>query len=159
MIFLRKSMVCHLHSCYKGNQLFPNLVYLWHTNQEIHIIYITLYSNMIPYFEEADIAVTICDKEGKIIEMNGQSREVNLKPGQDLIGKNVLDCHPEPARSLLEHLMTHEEKHVYTITKGSRKKLIYQIPWYQEGAYAGFIELSMIIPEEMPHYIRKPKTE
>ena len=152
-------MVCHLHSCYKGNQLFPNLVYLWHTNQEIHIIYITLYSNMIPYFEEADIAVTICDKEGKIIEMNGQSREVNLKPGQDLIGKNVLDCHPEPARSLLEHLMTHEEKHVYTITKGSRKKLIYQIPWYQEGAYAGFIELSMIIPEEMPHYIRKPKTE
>lgn len=159
MIFLRKSMVCHLHSCYKGNQLFPNLVYLWHTNQEIHIIYITLYSNMIPYFEEADIAVTICDKEGKIIEMNGQSREVNLKPGQDLIGKNVLDCHPEPARSLLEHLMTHEEKHVYTITKGSRKKLIYQIPWYQEGDYAGFIELSMIIPEEMPHYIRKPKTE
>lgn len=159
MIFLRKSMVCHLHSCYKGNQLFPNLVYLWHTNQEIHIIYITLYSNMIPYFEEADIAVTICDKVGKIIEMNGQSREVNLKPGQDLIGKNVLDCHPEPARSLLEHLMTHEEKHVYTITKGSRKKLIYQIPWYQEGAYAGFIELSMIIPEEMPHYIRKPKTE
>ena len=114
---------------------------------------------MIPYFEEADIAVTICDKEGKVIEMNGQSREVNLKPGQDLIGKNVLDCHPEPARSLLEHLMTHEEKHVYTITKGSRKKLIYQIPWYQEGAYAGFIELSMIIPEEMPHYIRKPKTE
>lgn len=114
---------------------------------------------MIPYFEEADIAVTICDKEGKIIEMNGQSREVNLKPGQDLIGKNVLDCHPEPARSLLKHLMTQEEKHVYTITKGSREKLIYQIPWYQEGAYAGFIELSMIIPEEMPHYIRKPKTE
>lgn len=112
---------------------------------------------MIPYFEEADIAITICDKEGKIIEMNGQSREVNLKPGQSLIGANVLDCHPEPARSLLQHLMETEEKHVYTITKGERRKLIYQIPWYKDGAYAGFIELSMVIPNEMPHYIRQPK--
>lgn len=109
------------------------------------------------YFEEADIAVTICDKEGRIIEMNEQSREVNLKPGQDLIGKNVLDCHPEPARSLLERLMAHQEKHVYTIEKGDKKKLIYQIPWYKEGEYAGFIELSMVIPHDMPHYIRKPK--
>ncbi|MDD7438654.1 MAG: PAS domain-containing protein [Bacteroidales bacterium] len=112
---------------------------------------------MIPYFEEADIAITICDKEGKIIEMNGQSREVNLKPGQSLIGANVLDCHPEPARSLLQHLMETEEKHVYTITKGESRKLIYQIPWYQDGVYAGFIELSMVIPHEMPHYIRQPK--
>lgn len=114
---------------------------------------------MIKYFEEADVAVTICDKDGKIIEMNAQSRAVNLKPGQDLIGKNVLDCHPEPARSLLEHLMTHEEKHVYTISKGDKKKLIYQIPWYEGGEYAGLIELSMVIPEEMSHYIRTPKTK
>lgn len=112
---------------------------------------------MIPYFEEADVAVTICDKDGKIIEMNEQSREVNLKDGASIIGQNVLDCHPEPARSLLEHLMTAEEKHVYTISKGERKKLIYQIPWYQGGEYAGFIELSMVIPKVMPHYVRQPK--
>lgn len=112
---------------------------------------------MIKYFEEADVAVTICDKEGRIIEMNKQSREVNLKPGQNLIGCQVLDCHPEPARSLLKHLMATEEKHVYTITKGDKRKLIYQIPWYEEGNYAGFIELSMVIPSEMPHYVRQPK--
>lgn len=114
---------------------------------------------MIKYFDEADIAVTICDKDGTIIEMNRQSRTVNLKPGQELIGKNVLDCHPQRARDLLEHLMDNEEKHVYTISKGEVKKLIYQIPWYQDGEYAGFIELSMIIPEEMPHYIRTPKAK
>lgn len=34
------------------------------------------------YFQEADIAVTVCDKTGKIIDMNEQSRQVNLKPGQ-----------------------------------------------------------------------------
>lgn len=111
---------------------------------------------MIKYFEEADIAVTICDKEGKIIEMNKQSREVNLKsPEQSLIGAQVLECHPEPARSLLQHLMEAEEKHVYTIDKKGKKKLIYQIPWYEDGEYMGFIELSMILPTEMPHYIRK----
>ncbi len=110
---------------------------------------------MIRYFEEADIAVTVCDKEGNIIEMNRQSREVNEKPGTSLMGKNILDCHPEPARSLLVHMMTHEEKHVYTIEKKGKKKLIYQIPWYEEGEYMGFIELSMIIPFEMEHKVRQ----
>lgn len=110
---------------------------------------------MIKYFDEADIAVTICDKEGRIIEMNQQSREVNLKPGQELIGHQVLDCHPEPARSLLKRMMDNEEKHVYTIDKKGKKKLIYQIPWYENGEYMGFIELSMVIPSEMPHYVRK----
>ena len=111
---------------------------------------------MLKYFDEADISVTICDKEGKIIEMNQQSRQVNCPDGRDLIGLNVLDCHPEPARSLLRKMMTEELKHVYTIDKKGKKKLIYQIPWYQDGEYAGFIELSMILPDEpMQHYVRK----
>lgn len=106
------------------------------------------------YLEEADVAITICDREGKILEMNQQSKEVNQKPGEDLIGKNILDCHPEPARSLLVHLMEHEEKHVYTIEKKGKKKLIYQIPWYKNGVYMGFAELSMVIPFEMDHKVR-----
>lgn len=106
------------------------------------------------YLEEADVAITICDREGKILEMNQQSKEVNQKPGEDLIGKNILDCHPEPARSLLVHLMEHEEKHVYTIEKKGKKKLIYQVPWYKNGVYMGFAELSMVIPFEMDHKVR-----
>ena len=113
---------------------------------------------MLDYFEEADIAVTICDKEGRILEMNRQSREVNCPPGvETLVGANLLPCHPEPALSLLKEMMATEKKHVYTIEKGGKKKLIYQIPWYKEGAYAGFIELSMVIPFEMEHKIRQPK--
>lgn len=113
---------------------------------------------MLKYFEEADVSITICDKEGNIIEMNRQSRQVNCPDGRDLIGFNVLDCHPEPARSLLESMMANEQKHVYTIEKGETKKLIYQIPWYERGEYAGFIEFSMILPNEpLKHYVRKPK--
>lgn len=83
---------------------------------------------MINYLNEADIAITVCDREGRIIEMNEQSRTVNLKPGQELIGSNVLDCHPEPARSMLRDMMEHQTKNVYTIEKNGRKKLIYQVP-------------------------------
>lgn len=110
---------------------------------------------MLKYFEEADIAITICDAEGRILEMNKQSREVNCPEGvETLVGKNILPFHPEPALSLLKAMMQNETKHVYTIEKKGKKKLIYQIPWYKEGVYSGFIELSMIIPFEMPHKVR-----
>ena len=102
------------------------------------------------YFKEVNLAVTICDKEGKILEMNDKSRKTFLKPGQeDLIGKNVLDCHPEPAHSLLADMLQNPRTNVYTIEKKGVKKLIYQTPWYVEGEFMGFMELSMEIPFAM----------
>ena len=90
------------------------------------------------YFKEVNLAVTICDKEGKILEMNDKSRKTFLKPGQeDLIGKNVLDCHPEPAHSLLADMLQNPRTNVYTIEKKGVKKLIYQTPWYVEGEFMG----------------------
>ena len=110
------------------------------------------------YFKEVNLAVTICDKEGKILEMNDKSRKTFLKPGQeDLIGKNVLDCHPEPAHSLLADMLQTPRTNVYTIEKKGVKKLIYQTPWYVEGEFMGFMELSMEIPFEMKHCVRGGK--
>ncbi len=108
------------------------------------------------YFKEVNLAVTVCDKEGKIIEMNDKSQKTFLKPGQEeLIGKNVLDCHPEPAHSLLADMLQNPRTNVYTIEKNGVKKLIYQTPWYADGEFMGFIELSMEIPFEMRHMVRK----
>ena len=110
------------------------------------------------YIEEADFAVTVCKKDGEIVYMNQKSRKTFLKPGMpDIIGKNVLDCHPEPAKTLLADLLVHPRNNAYTIEKNGVKKLIFQTPWYDEGEYAGFVELSMVLPENMPHRIRKPK--
>ena len=110
------------------------------------------------YFKEVNLAVTICDKEGKILEMNDKSRKTFLKPGQeDLIGKNVLDCHPEPAHSLLADMLQNPRTNVYTIEKKGVKKLIYQTPWYVEGEFMGFMELSTEIPFEMKHCVRGGK--
>ncbi len=100
-------------------------------------------------------AVTVCDPDGVILEMNDKSAETfNDDGGRALIGKNVLDCHPEPARSKLKHMLEARQANVYTIEKNGRKKLIYQSPWYQDGQYAGFIEIALEIPSEMPHFVR-----
>lgn len=108
------------------------------------------------YFEELNVAVTVCDREGKIIDMNEKSRKTFLKPGrEELIGKNVLDCHPEPARTLLNGMLQNPQTHAYTIEKNGVKKLIYQTPWYENGEYQGLMELSMEIPFEMKHMVRK----
>ena len=58
---------------------------------------------------------------------------------------------------MLLEMMQKELKHVYTIEKNGKKKLIYQIPWYENGVYSGFIELSMVIPFEMSHKVRTPR--
>ena len=110
------------------------------------------------YFEGADVAVTVCAKDGTILDMNAKSRKTFLKPGQpDILGANVLDCHPEPARSLLADMLAHPRTNVYTVEKEGVKKLIFQCPWYVGDDYAGFLELSMVLPEVIPHRVRKPK--
>ncbi|MCQ2285871.1 MAG: diguanylate cyclase [Bacteroidales bacterium] len=107
------------------------------------------------YFKEAPISVTICDAEGKILEMNDKSVKTFVKNNENLIGRSLLDCHPEPARSKLMGLLANHNTNVYTISKNGIKKMIYQMPWFKEGVFAGYIELSMEIPEEMPHYVRQ----
>ena len=67
-------------------------------------------------------AVTVCDTEGRIIEMNDKAAEVFAKDGgAKLIGANVLDCHPEPSRSKLKAMLASGRTNVYTIEKKGRR--------------------------------------
>ena len=107
------------------------------------------------WVEEFPGAVTVCDTEGRIVEMNGRSVEAFAADGgAKLIGTDVLDCHPEPSRSKLKKMMDERRTNVYTIQKSGKKKLIYQAPWFKDGVYAGFVELSLEIPPDMPHFNR-----
>jgi transcriptional regulator with PAS, ATPase and Fis domain len=107
------------------------------------------------WIKEFPAAVTVCDAEGIILEMNDKAAKTfESDSGYALIGKNMLDCHPDSARTKTEHLLAAKEKNVYTIEKNDIKKLIYQSPWYKDGKYAGFVELSLEIPFEMPHFVR-----
>lgn len=102
-------------------------------------------------------AITICDKEGVILYMNMKSRLTFAEDGgEDLIGKNLADCHPEPARSRVIELLSSGKSNVYTIEKRGIKKMIFQSPWYNEGEYCGLVEISLEIPHRMPHFVRTP---
>lgn len=110
---------------------------------------------MDKYFEELKgVAITVCDKEGNILDMNTTSANVNSY-GQKIIGNNLFDCHPPRAAAILKDLLDNEKLNVYTIEKNGIKKLIYQVPWYENGEFGGLIELSMPIPFEMPHFVRE----
>ncbi len=100
-------------------------------------------------------AITVTDRAGTILELNDAAAEAFRKDGgQRLVGSDVLDCHPEPARTKLQAIMALRSANVYTIEKQGKRKLIYQSPWYRDGEYAGFVELSLDIPWEMPHFVR-----
>ncbi len=107
------------------------------------------------WVKEFPAAVTVCDKDGILLEMNDKAaKSFDEDGGRKLLGSNVLDCHPEPPRTQTEELLTTQRKNVYTIEKNGVKKLIYQSPWYKNGEFAGFVEISLEIPFELPHFIR-----
>ncbi|MBP7867444.1 MAG: PAS domain S-box protein [Acidobacteria bacterium] len=110
-------------------------------------------------FEEFPGAVTLCDENGIIRYMNRKAADVfQADGGGDLVGRNVLDCHPEPSRTKLETMLRIGERNVYTIEKNGVHKLIYQAPWYRDGVFGGLVELSLEIPAKMPHFVRgQPK--
>jgi transcriptional regulator with PAS, ATPase and Fis domain len=101
-------------------------------------------------------AVVVCSADGIILEMNEKAvKDFEKDGGKLLIGKSLLNCHPEPARSQLSEMLKTQKPNFYTMEKNGVKKLIYQTPWYEESIYAGFVELSLPIPFEMPHFVRK----
>ncbi len=107
------------------------------------------------WIREFPAAVMVCDESGAITEMNDlAARNYEAEGGRALIGRDLLACHPEPARTKLAALMDGHQANVYTIEKHGRKKLIYQAPWFRVGRYAGFVEISFEIPSALPHFVR-----
>ncbi|MFA6004697.1 MAG: PAS domain-containing protein [Elusimicrobiota bacterium] len=110
---------------------------------------------MMDWMEEFPAAITVCDRRGKVLAMNrAAGRVFGASGGRRLIGKSLLDCHPGPARALLEAMLVQPRLHTYTIQKGRVKKLIHQSPWYQRGRFAGYVELSLVLPRKLPHHVR-----
>lgn len=104
--------------------------------------------------DEVNYAVTIADKDCNIIYMNNRSRETFCKNNENLIGKNLMDCHPEHARQIILRLLKEGGSNVYSITKKGINKLIFQSAWKWNGEIAGLVETSMILPPDMKHFNR-----
>lgn len=110
---------------------------------------------MHEWVKEFPGAVIVCDAAGIVVELNDKAAKAYAKDGgYKLIGRSLIDCHPEPARTKLLGLMAAQQPNVYTIEKKGMRKLIYQAPCYTDGAYTGFVELSLELPAQMPHFVR-----
>ena len=101
------------------------------------------------------VAITVTAADGTITEMNPRSIETYAADGgAALVGRSVFDCHPEPARTKTLELYADRRPSSYTIRKGGQKKIIHQLPWFEDGRFAGFVEISIPIPDELPHFDR-----
>ena len=109
---------------------------------------------MIPdWAKELNCAVTVCDNDGIVLYMNDKAKETFARHG-DLIGKSLIPCHNERSRAIIADLLASGGSNSYTIEKNGVRKMIYQTAWKENGKVAGLVEISMVIPEDMPHYVR-----
>jgi hypothetical protein len=104
---------------------------------------------------ELPSAVTITNKDGNIVYMNLKSVETFTNDGGTaLIGRNLYDCHNENSNKIIKRIIDSKQPNIYTIEKNGIKKLIYQSPYFERGDYAGLVEISIVLPEDMQHFNR-----
>ena len=117
---------------------------------------------VLDWAKGVSFAVTVCDREGFIIYMNDKSKATFAKHG-DIIGNNLKACHSSRSWDIITELLSQGGSNTYTISKNGVKKIIHQTPWYEQADTAsdgdnpvigGPVEISIVIPEEMPHYVR-----
>lgn len=103
-------------------------------------------------------SIVVTDEKGIITEMNDFSIESYRKDGgAQLIGKNIMDCHPEPSLSKVKELFAESSMNAYMITKNGKQKMIYQAPYFRNGSFAGMVELSLPLPDDLQHFNRDKK--
>lgn len=117
---------------------------------------------VIDWAKGVSFAVTLCDREGFIIYMNDKSKATFAKHG-DITGNNLKACHSPRSWGIIENLLSKGGSNIYTISKNGVKKIIHQTPWYETGnsfsgdsagKIGGLVEISIVIPEDIPHFDR-----
>ncbi len=107
------------------------------------------------WYEEFHGAITICDINGMITYMNKTSLAQMAKyGGADLIGKSLLDCHNQKSQAQIIEMLKVPQNNSYVIEKRGVKKLIHQAPIFENGNHCGLIEITIVLPQELPHFIR-----
>jgi len=102
--------------------------------------------------------VIVSDTSGIITEMNDRAIEwFASRGGKELLGKSLFDVHSEAAQGEIKRLLEKREANVYTIERQGVRSLVYQAPWYRDGAFAGLVELLLEVPSEIPHHVHPPK--
>lgn len=111
--------------------------------------------SLIPdYFKAFPFSVTVCDCKGVIVYMNDASiHQYKSDGGAALLGKSLIDCHPEPSRSKLLALLEKPKTHTYISENNAHPLFVVQSPWMDGEKAVGIIEL--LIPlDRIPDYAK-----
>jgi transcriptional regulator with PAS, ATPase and Fis domain len=101
------------------------------------------------------VSAIVSDENGKITYMNDYAiKNFEGDGGSALIGKNLFECHNDNSNRIIHEIMDNNKPNFYTIEKKGIKKLIYQMPLNENGKCTGLVELSLIISDDMPHFMR-----
>ena len=107
------------------------------------------------WVRELPAEIMVCDEAGLILEMNDASGVLfKSDGGMNLLGSNVLDCHPDTAIGKLEGMLNQQTANAYFSTEKGVKRFFFQSPWYRDGRFKGLIEISFEVPETIPHFLR-----
>ena len=104
--------------------------------------------------KDIDCAITVCDNEGTVLYMNERSSATFNKDGETMIGKSMIPCHSEKSQEKIREMLANNTNNCYTIEKNGKKKLIFQTPWRENNKVKGLVEISIVLPNDMPHYKR-----
>lgn len=109
---------------------------------------------LIPnWAHELPIAITVTNADATIIYMNDKSASTFEKYG-NIIGQSLYDCHAPASCEIIRKLLAEGGTNTYSIEKNGIKKLIWQSAWFTEGKISGLVEISIVLPGNMPHHIR-----
>ncbi len=110
----------------------------------------------VDWAEEFNGAVTVCDLNGIIVYMNEYSiQQFKKYGGAELLGGNLLDCHPEPSKTKLAKMLEEPIDNMYIVEKEGSQKIIYQTPWREKGVFKGVIEITFKLIADLDFLKRK----
>lgn len=114
------------------------------------------FANILPdWAKELPVSITVTDAEANIIYMNNKAvTTFSSNGGETLIGRSLFDCHNPDSAATIRHLLESGETNVYTIEKHGQRKLIWQSAWFAENKISGLVEISIVLPANMPHHKR-----
>ena len=55
--------------------------------------------------DDVDCAITVCDKEGKVLFQNKVSRGLFQRDGETMVGKSLMPCHSDHSRGLIGEML------------------------------------------------------
>jgi sensor histidine kinase regulating citrate/malate metabolism len=108
------------------------------------------------WIKDFSVAVVLCDTKGVITYLNDAAVAMYAPfGGRALLGKSVFECHKQKSSNdIMNEIMQTRKTHTYTTERNGVKRLIHQAPHIVNDEVVGIIELAIIIPFEMPHFVR-----